>query len=165
MKNNQSLFTLTNAIGKNGEEEVKNYYRKKGVKVIDVSDDIEYQKKDIDLLLNGQPVEVKVGAKIPQYKEICLEIVSNALPDRYKDGWFLTTQAEVIIFYSPIEKKMYQLSVAELRDYYEMNKEKLKTKHIYVNEFGNFMKPAVLAFIPLDEIEENISAYRTITIE
>lgn len=165
MGNNQSLFALTNAIGKKGEEAVKNYYLQKGVKVVDVSNDIEYQKKDIDLLLNGQTVEVKVGAKIPQYKEICLEIVSNATPERYKDGWFLTTEAEVVIFYSPIEKKMYQLGVADLRNYYEANKDSLKTKNVFVNEYGSIQKPAVLAFIPLDEIEENISAYRTITIE
>jgi hypothetical protein len=50
---------------------------------------------------------VKTGQKIPQYKEICVELVSNDSPDRWRDGWLNTSEAEVIIYYSPQENKMY----------------------------------------------------------
>lgn len=161
----QSLFVGQNEIGKTGETAITEYYRSRGVSVVDVSDDKEYQKKDIDLILNGQTVEVKTGRNIPRYKEIVVELVSNDSPDFYREGWLYSSEAEIIIYYSPQEKKMYQIRLEELRDYVDKNKDKLKQKRVICNEYGNIMKPSILAFVPIADLEQNITAYRTITIE
>lgn len=92
----ENLFSRQKTIGKKGEQAVKNYYISQGAEVIDVSNDKEYQKKDIDLIINGQTVEVKLGNKIPQYKEFCVEIVSNDNPGYFRKGWFYTSQADIL---------------------------------------------------------------------
>ena len=165
MYHKKPLFYETNRIGKTGETAITEYYESRGIPVVDVSNDKEYQKKDIDLLINGQPVEVKTGQKIPQYQEIAVELVSNDSPDRWRDGWLNTSEAEVIIYYSPQEKKMYQLSLPELRQYVNDNKDRLKQRRVYVNEYDDIQKPSILAFVPIEELETSITHYRTIEIE
>lgn len=161
----ENLFTKTNAIGKYGEKIVADYYKAKGDTVIDVSNDKEYQKQDIDLIINGQTVEIKTTNNFPIYKDFCLELVSNDTPERYKEGWFRTSQAEVVIFYSPKDKTMYQIRLDALRQYFKEHENEIETRRCYFREYGDIIKPCVLAFVPEADIELNISAYRKITIE
>lgn len=162
---NTDLFSQQMAIGKKGEQAVKNYYISKGAEVVDVSNDKEYQKKDIDLIINGQAVEVKLGRKIPQYKELCIEIVSNDNPGYFRKGWFFTSQADILIYYSPAEKMMYQIKLADFRKYYEENQNRLKHIRVENIEFDTIIKPSILSFVPIGDIEANITAYRTVSIE
>ena len=160
-----TLFSRQKAIGTQGEQVVKEYYLSQGAEVVDVSNDKEYQAKDIDLIINGQTVEVKTATKLPDYKEFCIEIVSNDNPGYYRKGWFFTTQADILIYYSPKEKLMYQIKMDEFRKYYEAHKDFLKHKRIERLEFNTILKPSILSFVPIGEVEANITAYRTVSIE
>lgn len=161
--NTVSLFDTMNQIGKIGETAVYNYYNSRGIDIIDVSHNPFYQAKDIDFIINGQSVEVKTGTKIKDYQQICLELVSNSDKDFFRKGFLFTTEAEVIIFYSPQEQKMYQIIVSELRKYYNDNKDNIETRVVYNNEFGSVIKESVLAFIPLKDLQK-LKGYRVISL-
>ena len=45
------------------------------------------------------------------------------------------------------------------------NLDRLKQRRVYVNEFDDVLKPSILAFVPIEELETSITNYRTIEIE
>nr|CDL65646.1 unnamed protein product [uncultured bacterium] len=53
----------------------------------------------------------------------------------------------------------------EFRKYYEAHKDFLKHKRIERLEFNTILKPSILSFVPIGEVEANITAYRTVSIE
>lgn len=135
-----------------GEEVIKCYYCAKGSTVIDVSADKEYQNKDIDFIIDGQTVEVKTQNGIVNYGDVVLELVSNTDNARFKDGWFNTTQADVLIFYSPQYKVMYRVETQKLREWYAQNKYTLQKMYRVQLECGSYVKESYLAFLPIGKL-------------
>lgn len=160
-----SLFQETNSKGKVAERAVYNHYKGKGFNIVDVSEDKEYQKQDIDLIINGQTVEVKLGAKINQYEELVIELISNADAKWYKAGWFYTTQAQAIIWYCPAEKAMYQITTEDLRLWFSQHANEVRTKLFVVNEFGNVNKPSLIAFIPVARLMTETNSFRKVYVD
>lgn len=154
------LFQQQKKKGEIGEKAVINHYLKKGCRIEDTTNDSLYFKADIDLFINGQAVEVKTGNNIERYQSITIELISNTDKKRYKDGWFVTSKAEVFIFYSPQTNMTYQVFADELRQVYAANEDKCRHKYYKCIEFDGVEKESLLAFIPLDLIRKECKAFR-----
>ena len=159
-------FDIQNRKGKQGEREIKEYYKNKGVNVVDVSNKKEFQQQDIDFFFNGQSVEVKTANYLNTHNNIILEIVSNDNENDYKMGWLYTCTADVMIFYNPKTKIMYQFFTNDLLEYYNKNKDIIYHEKYYSKEFekAEYIKCSLLAYIPVDELLTNIKKYRIETI-
>lgn len=160
-------FYTQNRKGKKGETEIKEYYKNKGVNVVDVSENKEYQNKDIDFFFNGQSVEVKTANYLNNHNNIILEIVSNDNEKDYKTGWLYSCLADVIIFYNPQTKVMYQFFMDDLKEYYMQNKDMIHHENYYFQEYDNakYIKCSILAYIPIDELLSSIQNHRIETIK
>ena len=151
-------------IGKIGEQAIAKHYRQQGCIVVDVSADRGYQEIDIDMLINGQTVEIKTDYNIHRYGNICVELVSNDSEDRYKAGWFFTSEAKVFIFYSPQQNKSYQVLRKDLQSLYEEHKECFTEKHTITREFDNIYKKSIIAIIPAETVKKYCRSYREVDI-
>lgn len=162
-----NMFNTQNRKGKQSENEIKEYYQKKGVKIEDVSQSAEYYAFDIDLILNGQTVEVKTANYLNKHNNFIFEIVSNDNEEDYKKGWLFTCKADVIIFYNPKTKTMFQFFTNDLKKYYENNKTNIYHEKYYTQEYdkAKYIKCSLLAYIPADELLNTISNYRIVTID
>lgn len=154
-----NLFDIQKQKGKSGEKAIKDFYNKKGVNIIDVTEDKEYQKNDIDFIFNGQTVEIKTANYLNNNdNNIILEIISNDNKEDFKKGWLYTSKADVIIFYNPQESITYQFFLKDLKDYYEKNKSIIDIKYFNSKEYDNYkyIKCSKLAYIPLKNLIDNI---------
>lgn len=90
-------------IGKIGEEAVASYMATRNHSVIDVSDDADYRKIDIDLLLTNKQgqkcsVEVKSDKRIGDTCNFCIEECNERETGNYK-GWYHYCEADYVCFY------------------------------------------------------------------
>lgn len=160
------LFQKTNKIGKIGEAAIINHYRKKGNTVIDYSNDEEYQKKDIDITINGQTVEVKTDTRVADTGNLCIELIANTQEGKwYRDGWFNISEAEVFIFYSPQTKMSYQVFAFDLRQAYEAHKDEFEIRYFTNHEFGNVYKECKCVLFPVAKMKEYCNTYREAVIQ
>ena len=108
-----NFFQQQLQVGKKGEEVVAEFMRNRNHKVIDVSNDVEYQKKDIDFLLENQEgqkcaIEVKTDYKIQKTGNFFFESTYH------KDwgdssGWLDYCEADYICVLAAKEGKLYIL--------------------------------------------------------
>lgn len=118
---NSNFFFQQLEIGKSGEAVVAAFFESRGNKVRDVSDDREYQKKDIDFVITNKDgveltVEVKTDYKLNKSGNLFFESTYH------KDwgdtpGWYDYCQADFIVFYDVIGKKLYIYNFSVGRDY------------------------------------------------
>lgn len=155
-----SLFQELKRKGEVGEMAVINHYQKKGCAVEDVSDNPQYFKYDIDILINGQTVEVKTDYRMYETGNLLLEMVSNSNPAYYKEGWFITSKAQVFVFYSPQTNSTYQVFADELRKVVFDNQSQLKYRNMRVNEFGNVIKETQICLVPINFVRNNCETFR-----
>lgn len=97
-----SAFSTQKAKGKKAEEKVKQHLQSRGNRIIDVSEDEEYQKKDIDFIVikNGQKttLEVKLDNSFDKTGNIFIEAYSDY--GNYRSpGWIEYCEAKYICFY------------------------------------------------------------------
>ena len=149
----QSIFEKQKVIGKTGESAIYKYYRDKDINIIDVSEIPKYQVQEIDFLIKNQSVEVKTNNRIYTHNQITLEIIGNI--EKQKQGWFSKSKAEVIIFYSPQENKMYQFLFQELRKYYKENETTIQHRIYKEHIKDNLYKSSLLAYIDIDELKQS----------
>lgn len=142
----ENEFLRDKAKGKCGEQIVYDYYCGLGCTVIDVSEDKEYQQKDIDFLIDGIGYEVKTQNCILENK-ICIELKSNV--EKNYNGWFYTTAAQYLVFVDKVNSILYKIPVEELREYYYKNIQNIKARQQH-----NAYKTSIIAFIPIAELEE-----------
>ena len=104
-------FQTDLAIGKQGEEMVMSALKQRGHNVVDVSDNAEYRKKDIDIIIskNGQTatIEVKNDLRSNQTGNVYIEIYNTHNPSRNYDGWFAYCDADYLCFVQTGKKKAH----------------------------------------------------------
>lgn len=150
----ENEFLRDKAKGKCGEQIVFDYYNSIGCNVEDVSEDKEYQWQDIDFLIDGIGYEVKTQNCIQENK-ICIELTANV--ERNYNGWFYTTSAQYLVFVDRINGILYKIRTEDLREYYYKNKESIAERNQ-----ANTHKTSVIAFIPIDEIEQITERIETV---
>lgn len=89
-------------IGKQGEKMVMSALKQRGHMVVDVSDNTEYRKKDIDIIIskNGQSatIEVKNDLRSNQTGNVYVELTNSNNISRNGDGWFCYCDADYLCF-------------------------------------------------------------------
>ena len=88
--------------GKTGETAVIEHYKNNGCNVIDVSEDREFQKIDVDLIIDGDFVEVKTQKSLSEREKITLELETEYYNSLIRQGWFYSTEANILIFYDNV---------------------------------------------------------------
>ena len=152
MSNN---FEFDKARGKRGEQIVYDYYNRIGYNIIDVSEDKEYQQQDIDFLIDGIGYEVKTQTCTYKENTICIELTANV--ERKYNGWFYTTSAWYLVFVDKVNSVLYKIRTEDLREYYYKNKQTITTRQQH-----NAYKTSVIAFIPIEELEEITERIETV---
>lgn len=107
--------------GKSGEAIVAAWLQKRGNQVKDVSDDREYQRRDIDLVVTNKDgatltIEVKTDYKLHKSGNLFFESTYH------KDwgdtpGWYDYCEADYVVFYDVIENKLYIYNFSLGREY------------------------------------------------
>lgn len=104
-------FEKQYSIGKEGEVVVAHYLSSFGYQVIDVSDDADYRRLDIDFVVidkDGKRItlEVKTNNQMMKYQNLVLEDVFLKDFGDVK-GWLHYCQADIICFYDDTCGKCY----------------------------------------------------------
>lgn len=103
--------------GKQGEALVAKAFRDMGYEVTDVSNNSDYWKKDIDLLIddNGteRSIEVKSDWNMSKTGNVVLE--NYKVYEKDKEGWFQYTEASHLAFVDMKNRIAYICRTSELR--------------------------------------------------
>lgn len=112
-------FDFCLSIGATVEELVKEHLAARGHNIIDVTQDKEYQTKDIDFLLdNGNEkttLEVKLDSKISRNGNFFFEEGFDR-KSGFRKGWFRYCEADYICFYDSSIATGYILDFAKARE-------------------------------------------------
>ena len=114
MKNN---FKSSLSKGKKAEAIIYQLLTQNGEAVItDVSDDIEYQKIDVDFTssIHGN-LEVKSDEKIMQYQNLTFEMCNKRISGD-KEGWFHYCEADLLIFVDTIAHCIFILNFKQNKE-------------------------------------------------
>lgn len=152
-----NAFIKAKQKGKKGETAVIEHYKNNGCDVIDVSEDKEFQKIDVDLIIDGDFVEVKTQKSLAEREKITLEIETEYYNSLIRKGWFHSTEANILIFYDNTNNIAYSVDTKELRDYY------IKNRHSDLLESHNFEekhKVSQLVFIPIELLKNNLKSFK-----
>ena len=144
--------------GKTGETAVIEHYKNNGCNVIDVSEDREFQKIDVDLIIDGDFVEVKTQKSLSEREKITLELETEYYNSLIKQGWFYSTEANILIFYDNVNNIAYSVDTKELRDFYIKNR---YSKDIDIHSFDEKHKVSQLVFIPIDLLKKQLKSFKT----
>lgn len=125
----QHKFEEDNSAGKRGESLFRDFLEKTGKKCRDVSDDPNYQREDIDFIVEGKSgsglsFEVKNDSKIAYTGNIFYESISNV--DYGTIGCFEKTKADFIVICSEPENRFYIIRSETLRNFVRNNRESLR---------------------------------------
>lgn len=159
-----NLFDKQLEKGEQGEQAIEAYYKQQGCIVQNMTMDKEYWEKDIDLIINGQTVEVKTDTRVAETQNLCFELVSNDNEEMYKPGWFFTSEANVFIIYSPQTRMSYQILSKEIRQLYEQRKDLFKERCLTFREYRGLDKHSVIAIIPIETVKQCCENYREVKI-
>ena len=164
---NYDSFATACRIGRMGEKVAEKILISAGFTVTDVASDKEWQDKDVDFLAVAADktitVEVKTDTQIHKYNNICVETISNKNKERFRNGWFNTTQATYLFFYDTVNEVTHRVKTEELRQLYKTTS--CRHKETYQAEAdGLFPKWGEIALIPLHLVAE-LPHYRLYTKE
>lgn len=118
---------------KPGEYEAKQVLRRAGEKVIDVSENPIYWKKDIDLIVKDNNstqwgIEVKWDSRISETGNLYLEYYNeNSINNK---GWLLFSEADIIFYGDSVNKCFYLFYLNDLKKYVNENKDQIKETSI-----------------------------------
>lgn len=157
MYDNEKSFLKMKSKGKKGETAVKEYYLKNGHNVIDVSEDKEFQKMDIDFIIDGNFVEVKTQSSINKSQKIVLELETEYYNSLIKKGWFNSTEANILLFYDSENNIAYTVDTKELREFYNKYSNSDLIQDYY---FDEDTKVSRLAYISIDLIKDKIKSFK-----
>lgn len=143
-----SNFNNSKKIGKKGESATINYYTWQGLNVIDVSENKDFQKMDIDLIVDDEYIEVKTQSSIANNNTITLELEVNYDDFLINQGWFNTTEANKLVFYDKNSNTAYEIDTKELRDIYDKYK-----NDVSIYYFDEDYKTSKLAFMDIDFVK------------
>lgn len=143
--------------GKIGEQKVADFFIQKGCSVIDVSENADFQKLDIDLIVDDEFVEVKTQSSINKNNKITLELETNYGDELFVQGWFNYTESNILVFYDRVNETAYHIDTNELKSIYqEYSNRKEYQKYFNIYDFDEEYKVSTLAFVDL-EFLKNIS--------
>ena len=161
---NYNNFNMALAAGTKGEQLAASILESLGYTLEEVTKNAEYQKLDIDFIVNKGSdqftLEVKADSRIQQTNNICVEILTNK--QLMKRGWFFTTEATVLAFTDMVSRRIHLVNTDELRQLYKGCRGVLKHIETEQIECGYFYKRAEIALIPLAEVKK-LSSYRCFT--
>lgn len=107
--------------GKIGEDFVKEVFAARGWYIVDVSNNKEYQNKDIDFLATKEgecrKCEVKSDTWIHSSHNVLLELENET---RRTKGWFRFTEADALVVHAAATDDIYSFKISELREYVEL---------------------------------------------
>ena len=106
--------------GKQGEVLAAKALAERGHKVIDVSDDWDYRRKDIDFILTNKQgqtttLEIKTDAASENTGNVFIEYANSNNEKHNYLGWLMYCEAEYIGFIQPNNKKAMIVSFDELK--------------------------------------------------
>lgn len=108
------MFIKDKYRGKWGEAQFASLLDKSGIQYEDVSENKEWQKVDVDFLINGIPYEVKTDFAIHNTRNIFIE-VSKETKTGVHPGWWQITKAKVIAWIDAINGIIYMIDVNKLK--------------------------------------------------
>ena len=113
-------------VGKRAEKFIKEALAARGHKVTDVSDDKEYQRLDIDFVLendNGQQttLEVKNDLRSEETGNVFIETYSVNNHSRGGAGWYRYCEAAYLAFVQEKKQMAHIVSFADLQSYIRGN--------------------------------------------
>ena len=131
-----------------GEYEVKKYLRGRGFKVKDVSDNLYYCARDIDLIATNPStgrsaaIEVKLDARIDDTGNFFIEF-ENPRSTNSK-GWFNFCEADFIYYIDETSLLTYIIKFDELRRFIATNKRNLAIKSTFDGSIGYIVPLAAM---------------------
>lgn len=112
------MFQNDLAVGKRGEKAVAAALEKRGHIITDVSDDVEYRLKDIDMMLCKNDVvvslEVKNDIKSNTTGNVFIETYNQNNVSRNGQGWFCYCEADYLCFVQEFWQEAHIVSRDEL---------------------------------------------------
>lgn len=112
-------FNYCLSIGNRTEDIIFNYLKGRGHEVISVTDDKEYQKKDIDCLLEHDGVkatlEIKSDTKMHNSGNLFFEEGFDRVSG-FRKGWFNYCEADFICFYDGIADCGYMVDFRKAKE-------------------------------------------------
>lgn len=118
-----------NILGDEGERAFAELMKKNNVKTDDVSDNPEYWVKDIDFIItdrygNERTIEVKNDACMSKTGNLYIETFNPRSIGQ--QGWFNFTEAEILAYEDANNKIFYFITLENLRNYINTNKQNIK---------------------------------------
>lgn len=128
-----------------------NFFRKRGWRVEDVQDDKDWQRRDVDLLVNGKSTEVKTDTH--KTGNLFLEISVGDKP-----GCVFQSRAEVWCYLFPLQNKLYLIELPKLQLWLFQNASSYRTKRVKSAQSGRVWYAEGIA-VPLTTLEEALVAH------
>lgn len=146
---------------KAGEYDLKQYLRKCGNDVIDVTNNPDYWDKDIDFIVNDfLTIECKWDGVMSDTGNIFIELCSNI--DKNTEGWYKFCQADYLYYGDAKSRVFYIFAFGELKKHIEVNKDSYSIGYAKdYNRENNVTKVSKGYKVPLKSLE---GLYTTIEV-
>lgn len=156
MYNQQAIFNESVRIGKPAVAILEDFYNILGCDVINVEDYKEYQNIDVDLLIDGDKVEVKtdfvVEHRRAENKSLNIYVEYTSCKETGSLGWYRLSRADYILYVlynKNTDCTVLQFDLSELREYIAMHNFSLLS---HLDKKENKTKQAYL--VPISVIEK-----------
>ena len=103
-------------------------------------------------------VEVKTKKSLSEREKITLELETEYYNSLIRQGWFYSTEANILIFYDNVNNIAYSVDTKELREFYIKNR---CSKDIDIHNFDEKHKVSQLVFIPIDLLKKQLKSFKT----
>lgn len=137
--------------GRRGEVAVKKLLEDRGWLVYDVSAELEYQLRDIDLVAEKEDsirtIEVKTDNLFNTTGNICFELISNISTGR--KGWYHICDADLLIVYTT--NKFIVIDMKQLKQH-GLPDGKISYTRCWEN--GKYYKESQIKLVPLTSLQE-----------
>ena len=136
--------------GKVGEELFIDFLNRHDFDYEDLRNSKDFQKKDIDFLVEDKYFEVKTDYKIRNTGNVVIELI-NIREGHRCNGWFQKTEADNLVIIDPIGRRGYRLRMEELREY--LRNTSYTTKRMERIDCGKYTE-SIIGLIPLYKLIE-----------
>lgn len=138
----------------------------KGNIVEDKSDDMQSQLVEkYDFKVNGKKVEFKADQYMHRTNRIALEMISNI--QLHKFGWFVLSQAEIILFMDSVKNIVHRVNLAPLQELVLKHKGTFESMFTWTKVSRTVNYCGEIIFVPHAFLEKNktILDYRKFRVE
>ena len=134
------------------------------ISVVNVEDDPEYQKVDVDLLLTTNKGSYKLEIKGDRYHKtgnFFFETHSNK--ERGTPGCFLYTEADWVLYYFVTTRILYLLPMPKTRQWFAANIDRFKERSTTTKTDRGFYT-TVGRLVPITVVRDEVEGVRKLTI-